>query len=226
MEPEEVDKVLAAFGVTLPASDVAHSVDDAVEIADRIGGPVVLKVISESALHKSDVGGVVLNVEGAEAVTDAFAQVTAAVAENDGVLIQEFVGEGHEVLIGMTEDPNFGPLIVYGLGGVYVELLKDVAFRLNPLTHVDAHEMVRQIKGAGLLDGYRNMPLGDVAAVEDTILRVSALVSAIAEISEMDLNPVKVLEPGNGVRAVDARIRIKPLDPLTETELRDLPAVV
>ncbi len=226
LEPDEVDTVLAAFGVPLPQSSVAKTSEEAVAIAARFGGSVVLKVISESALHKSDVGGVVLDIEGAEAVAAGFAQVTAAVADHEGVLVQEFVGGGHEVLVGMTEDPNFGPLIVFGLGGIYVELLKDVAFKLHPLTHVDAREMVRQIKGSRLLDGYRNLPPGDVAAVEDTLLRVSALVSVLPEITEMDLNPVKVLEPGKGVRAVDARIRIAPVDPRIESELRDLPAVM
>ncbi|MEX2655863.1 MAG: bifunctional GNAT family N-acetyltransferase/acetate--CoA ligase family protein [Acidimicrobiia bacterium] len=226
LEPGETESVLAAFGITLPKSGVATSVEEAVRVAEEIGGRVVLKVISESALHKSDVGGVVLDIEGEEAVRDGFASVTAAVAEHDGVLVQEMIGAGHEVLIGVTEDPNFGPLVVYGLGGVYVELLKDVAFRLNPLTDVDAREMVREIKGAKLLDGYRGFPPGDVDAVIDTILRISAMAAAIPEISELDLNPVMVLEPGDGVRVVDARIRVKPVRLGWFPSIDDLPAVV
>jgi acyl-CoA synthetase (NDP forming) len=115
---------------------------------------------------------------------------------------------------------------VYGLGGVYVELLQDVAFRLTPLTDVDAREIVREIKGARLLDGYRGFPPGDVDAVVDTILRISALASAIPEITEMDLNPVMVLEPGSGVRVVDARIRVKPVRQGWFPSIDDLPAVV
>ena len=226
LEPDEVDSMLAAFGVALPHSESAQTAEDAVAAASRIGGPVVVKVVSQSALHKSDVGGVVLGVEGADEVAAAFARVTSAVPDNQGVIVQEFVSGGHEALVGVAEDPSFGPLIVFGLGGIYVELLRDVAFKLHPLTHVDAHEMVRQIRGSALLDGYRNLPPGDIAAVEDTLLRVSSMVTAVPEIAEMDLNPLKVLEPGQGVRAVDARIRVAPVDPRVESELRDLPAVI
>jgi acyl-CoA synthetase (NDP forming) len=226
LEPGETETVLAAFGITLPKSATAATPDDAVRVASDIGGAVVLKVISETALHKSDVGGVLLNIEGEDAVRAGFDSVTSAVPEHDGVLVQEMIPGGHEVLIGVTEDPNFGPLVVYGLGGVYVELLKDVAFRLNPLTDVDASEMVREIKGAKLLDGYRGFPAGDVEAVEHTILRISAMAAAIPEITEMDLNPVMVLEPGEGVRVVDARIRVKPVRQGWFPSLDDLPAVV
>jgi acetyl coenzyme A synthetase (ADP forming)-like protein len=226
LEPDEVDAVLGAFGIALPATQTATTADEAVAAARALGGPVALKVISESALHKSDVGGVLLDVEGDEAVREGFAAVTAAVDEHEGVVVQEMVAGGHEIIIGMTEDPNFGPMLVYGLGGVYVELLKDVAFRLNPLTDVDAAEMIEEIKGADLLKGYRNMPLGDRVAVKETLLRVSAMVTALPEIIDMDLNPVKVLEPGNGVRAVDARIKVRLTQPGWSPELLDLPAVV
>ena len=226
LESSDVDAVLGAFGITLPATEIATTADEAVAAARRIGGRVALKVVSPSALHKSDVGGVLLNVSGDDTIRRGFEQVTAAVDDYDGVLVQEMVDGGHEILIGMTEDPNFGPLLVYGLGGVYVELLKDVAFRLNPLTDVDASEMINEIKGAALLEGYRNMPLGDLEAVKETLLRVSAMVAHIPEITEMDLNPVKVLEPGHGVRAVDARIKVTPTREGWSPELIDLPAVV
>lgn len=226
LEPEETERVLAAFGLSLPQTFVASTPDEAVAAAERIGGPVVLKVISASALHKSDVGGVLLDLDGETAVREGFASVTAAVDDNDGVLVQEMIRGGHEVLIGVTEDPNFGPLIVYGLGGVYVELLKDVAFRLNPLTDVDAKEMITEIKGARLLEGYRGFPAGDTDAVVDTLLRVSAMASAFPEVAEMDLNPVMVLEPGNGVRVVDARIKVKPVRQGWFPAIDDLPAVV
>jgi acyl-CoA synthetase (NDP forming) len=132
---------------------------------------------------------------------------------------------GHEVLIGMTEDPTFGPLLVFGMGGVLVELLGDVALRLHPLTDQDARSMILSLRTSRLLLGYRNLPEGDVAALEEAILRVSALVGVLPEIVEMDLNPVKVLTPGNGVKVVDARIRVR-RPPLTrQPELADLPAV-
>jgi acetate---CoA ligase (ADP-forming) len=226
LEPAEVDQVVGSFGIRLPRSGLAGSPDEAVAIAADIGGRVVLKVVSESALHKSDVGGVLLNLGTEDEIRAGFDRVTAAVSTHDGVLVQEMVVGGHEVLIGVTEDPNFGPLIVYGLGGIYVELLKDVAFRLNPLTDVDAKEIVREIKGARLLDGYRGLPLGDVDAVVETLLRVSAMVTALPEIAEMDMNPVMVLEPGDGVRVVDARIRVRPVRKGWFPSLDDLPAVV
>jgi len=225
LEPDEVSEIVSAFGLSVPVTLVAADVDEAVARSAEISGPVVLKVISDSALHKSDVGGVALNVSGEEAVRDAFQQVTGAVPDATGVVVQSFVSEGHEVLIGSTEDPNFGSLVGFGLGGVTVELLGDVAFRIHPLTDVDAAEMVRAIRGFPMLEGYRNMPVGDVAAVEEALLRVSAMLTVLPEISEMDLNPVKVLGPGDGVVVVDARMRVEPLDPDERPELADLPSV-
>jgi acyl-CoA synthetase (NDP forming) len=212
LDPDEVEAVLGSYGLAMPKSVVAASVDQAVTAADAMAGPVVLKVISESALHKSDVGGVVLNIEGAAAIRGGYAAVTSAVPDPQGVLIQEYVEGGHEVLIGMTEDPNFGPLIVFGLGGVFVELIGDVAFRIHPLTDLDAVEMIGEVKSAQLLAGYRGGAAGDVAAVQDALLRISALVADLPEIVEMDLNPVKVAEPGNGLSVVDARIKVRPVE--------------
>ncbi len=224
LEPDEVTDLLEAFGITVPVTVTVASEDEAVAAADRLGR-VVLKVVSPSALHKSDVGGVVLDISGEEAVRRAYRQVTGAVPDPEGVLVQSFVPEGHEVLIGSTEDPTFGSLVVFGLGGITVELLGDVAFRIHPLTGVDAAEMVRSVRGFPLLEGYRNLPVGDVDALEQTLLRVSAMVSALPEVTEMDLNPVKVLGPGEGVVVVDARIRLEPVRPAERPELADLPSV-
>ena len=225
LDPEVVDVILDTVGLRVPRSSVVGSAQEAVRVAGEFGGPVVLKVVSESALHKSDVGGVVLDVEGEVRIEDAYKKVTHAVKDFDGVLVQEFVDGGHEVLIGMTQDPNFGPLVVFGLGGIYVELLQDVAFRIHPLTDVDAAEMIKEIKGAKLLDGYRNQPRGDVAALEDALLKVSGLISAVPELWEMDLNPVKVLEPGGGVVVVDARMKIRRVEARKHPRMRDLPGV-
>ncbi len=225
LEPAEARDVLAAFGIGLPLEEVAQTADEAVEIAGTIGGPVAVKVLSPSALHKSDVGGVLLGVEGDDAVREAFQRVSSAVEDPEGVLIQQMVAGGHEVLIGMTEDPSFGPLLAFGLGGVYVELLKDVAFRPVPLTDLEASTMVKEVKGYRLLEGYRGMPAGDVHAVEEALLRVSALIDAVPELTEMDLNPVKVLEPGSGVQVVDARLRVKPIERGWAPELVDIPSV-
>jgi acetyltransferase len=220
-----VDLCIRSAGLRTPITRVTTSVDEAVAVAGDVGGPVVLKVISASALHKSDVGGVILGVEGTDQVTDAYTRVRAVVDDAEGVLVQEFVAGGHEVLIGMAQDPNFGPLVVFGLGGVYVELLEDVAFRIHPLTDVDASEMIRETKGYRLLEGYRGRPRGDIQALEKSLLRVSGLITAIPELVEMDLNPVKVLPPGEGVCVVDARIRLQPLPPRLRPTMRDLPGV-
>jgi acyl-CoA synthetase (NDP forming) len=172
------------------------------------------------------VGGVLLDVEGEGAVRAGFDHLMSVVGDPEGVLVQEMVAGGHEVLIGVTEDPSFGPLLVFGLGGVYVELLKDVAVRIAPITDRDAAEMVGEIKTARLLQGrYRNFPPGDLDALQEALLRVSALVEAVPELVEMDMNPVKVLLPGEGVRVVDARIKVRPLKPGWSPELLDIPGL-
>ncbi len=212
LDPDSVDTLLEAYGIAIPRSQVVANIDAAVAFGEELGGPIVLKVISPSAVHKSDVGGVALDVSGPSAIEAAYAQVTGAVPDPEGVLVQEFVSGGHEILIGMVEDPTFGPLIVFGLGGVFVELIGDVAFRIHPLTDLVASEMIQDVKSARLLEGYRGGEPGDIDAVIDTLLRVSALIEDVPEIIEMDLNPVKVGTPGSGVRIVDARIKVRPTD--------------
>jgi acyl-CoA synthetase (NDP forming) len=209
LDAEAVEAVLDSYRLSMPVSGVARSEEEAVAIAESVDGTVVLKVISPSALHKSDVGGVVVGVRGVEEVGAAYRQVTEAVPDAEGALVQEYVSGDHEILIGMIEDPNFGPLVVFGLGGVYVELIGDVAFRINPLTDVDAAEMIQDVKSAPLLEGYRGAEPGDVPAVEQALLRVSAMIEDLPEIVEMDLNPVKVGAPGAGLSVVDARIRVR-----------------
>jgi|FLYL01.1.fsa_nt_gi acetyl coenzyme A synthetase (ADP forming)-like protein len=223
LTPSETDRLLSAFRIPVAVSIVVTSAKEAAEAQRKLGRPVAVKVVSEEAVHKSDVGGVVLNVASPEAAADAYRRVTSVVEGETRALVQEMVGGGHEVLVGVAEDPTFGPLVVFGLGGVYVELLGDISFRLHPLTDVDAEEMISGIKGARLLEGYRGQPPGDRRALRDLLLRVSALVSAIPEISEMDLNPVKVLP--EGVVVVDARIRVRPVPEGWSPELVDLPGV-
>lgn len=210
LDPDSVDTILESYGLTIPKARVVPTVEEAIAFWDEVGGSIVLKVISPSAVHKSDVGGVALDVSGARDITAAYDQVTGAVPDPEGVLVQEFVPGGHEVLIGMVEDPTFGPLIVFGLGGVFVELIGDVAFRIHPLTDVDAAEMISEVKSARLLEGYRGGEPGDIDAVVETLSRVSTLIEDLPEIFEMDLNPVKVGTPGRGVRIVDARIKVRP----------------
>jgi acetyl coenzyme A synthetase (ADP forming)-like protein len=225
LDPRAVDALLEAAGFPRPRSAMVATVEEAVAAASDIGRAVVLKVVSEAALHKSDVGGVALDVTGEEAIRSAYGRVTSAVSDYDGVLVQEYLPGGHEVLVGMTQDPNFGPLVVFGLGGIYVELLGDVAFRIHPIDDVGVDEMIREVKGFRLLEGYRNQPPGDLDALKETLLRVSGLISAVPELVEMDMNPVKVGEPGLGVSVVDARMRLEPVEPRSQPAMRDLPGV-
>ena len=224
LDPEVVDAILVAYGLAIPKTAVVDTVQEATRFAAEVGGPVVLKVISPSAVHKSDVGGVVLDVTGDADVAAAYEKVTHAVPDPEGVLVQEFVAGGHEILIGMVEDPNFGPLIVFGLGGVFVELIGDVAFRIHPLTDIDAREMIADVKSARLLEGYRGGEPGDIDGVVDALLRISALIEDLPEVFEMDLNPVKVGKPGSGVVVVDARIKVRPAHGSWIPSRTDLPS--
>lgn len=225
LSPDEVNACLQAAGIRTPRTTVATDVTAAQAAARDIGGTVVLKVISESALHKADVGGVVLGLEGDNEVEAGYETVTDSVDDVEGVVVQEYIEGGHEVLIGMVTDPNFGPLVGVGLGGFLVELVKDVSLRIHPITDVDAREMIRETKAMKLLEGYRNQPRGDVEALEDTLQRVSGLIHEAPELVEMDLNPVMVLEPGEGVCVVDARMRVEPIDASRSPTVRDLPGV-
>jgi acyl-CoA synthetase (NDP forming) len=174
-------------------------------------------------VHKTEIGGVRLNLNDAAAVRQAFAEIRDRLTRDgrldamEGVLVQPMVSGGTEVLVGVTQDPVFGPLVAFGLGGIHVEILGDVCFRVTPLTDHDAREMVRGIRGASLFQGYRGHPPADLAALEDVLLRVSQLVEGVPEICELDLNPVFALPPGQGCRIVDARIRVQPIPemPLT-----------
>jgi len=224
LDPDVVDAILVAYGLSIPQTAVVDTVQEATRFAAEVGGPVVLKVISPSAVHKSDVGGVVLDVTGDVDVAAAYEKVTHAVPDPEGVLVQEFVAGGHEILIGMVEDPNFGPLIVFGLGGVFVELIGDVAFRIHPLTDIDAREMIADVKSARLLEGYRGGEPGDIEGVVDALLRISALIEDLPEVFEMDLNPVKVGKPGSGVVVVDARIKVRPAHGSWIPSRTDLPS--
>jgi acetyl coenzyme A synthetase (ADP forming)-like protein len=219
---DDVERVLNAFGLRTAAGRVVASADEAVAFAAEIGGPVALKTEAPSLLHKSDAGGVLLDVRGADAVREAFTKATAVAEDSIGALVQEYV-RGHEVLIGMTEDPTFGPLIGFGLGGVYVELLRDVAFRIHPLTDLDVGTMIADVRSSPLLYGFRGSPPADVEALKEAILRLSSLVEHFPEIAELDLNPVMVLPAGGGIRVVDARIRVRPSHGVWIPSRKDIP---
>ncbi len=207
LAPDRVARLLGAAGLALPSFRIAPTPEAAAEAAVAVGFPVAVKVVSTAIVHKSDVGGVALALADAAAVRSACERM-AGLEGVSGYLVQRMVPGGIEVMVGVTVDPTFGPLVGFGLGGTTVEVLRDVAFRLTPLTDVDAAEQVRAIRGFPLLDGYRGAPPADVAAVEDLLLRTAWLTGVAPEIAEMDLNPVRVFPRGNGLAIVDARIAI------------------
>jgi acetyltransferase len=208
----EARDVLAAYGMALPRSELAQSPGQAATLAEQIGFPVVMKISSPDILHKSDIGGVRLGIADAAAAHDAYevidyrARAYSRDATIWGVLVQEQVRRGREVLVGVSRDPQFGPLIGVGLGGIYVEVLQDVAFRLAPLTRQDVREQIRSIRTYPLLRGVRGEPPADLAALEDIVLRVAQLVEEFPEIVEMDINPLMLYPDGEGAMVVDARI--------------------
>jgi acyl-CoA synthetase (NDP forming) len=216
---DEALTVLKSLGLPLVPGELARDADAAVAAAERLGYPVAVKLASRTVVHKTEVGGVHLNLSDADAVRRAFAMIQARLAEHgeaasmDGVLVQKMAPKGIEVVVGVTHDPLFGPVVAFGLGGVMVELLKDVTFRVTPLTDRDAAEMVRSIRGHKLLEGFRGAAPGDLPALEDLLLRIAKLAEEVPEVSELDLNPVFVLPPGHGCAIADARLMARPTPP-------------
>jgi acetyltransferase len=210
----EARAVLAAYGIPLPKSELARTADEAVAAAETIGYPVVMKVASPDILHKTDIGGIKLNIGSAGDVRDAFDLLTyrgrryMPDATIWGCQVQQMVKGGREVIIGMNRDPQFGPLLMFGLGGIYVEALKDVTFRVAPVDRREATEMLGEIRSYNLLRGVRGEKQADLAAIADTIVRISQLVSDFPEIVELDINPLMVFEAGRGVVGIDMRLAL------------------
>ncbi len=206
----ESKQILDEAGIPTTSARLATSAAEAVKAAKKLGYPVVLKIVSPDVTHKSDVGGVRLGLESPEAVTAAFAEISEAVKQHEpnarieGVAVQKMARPGIEVIVGMSKDPQFGPVLMFGLGGVLVEVLKDVSFRIVPLETRDARQMVREVKGFPALQGFRGQEPADLEALEKLLLKVSAFVDAHPEIEELDLNPVFAYK--DGALAVDARI--------------------
>lgn len=210
--PRDVALILRAAGVELAAAEQVAPAE-AVSVAEQLGYPLVAKAVAPSIVHKSDVGGVIMGLDSAEdvavAVDTLVDRMRTRKVQLDGILLQREVRGGIEALVGVTTDPTFGPLVVCGLGGVNVELTRDVSFRLTPVTDADATEMLDALRSKPLLDGYRGLPPADRPALIDVIRRISALVEIVPELRELDLNPVKVLAPGKGCVVVDARMRLE-----------------
>ncbi|HLB22594.1 MAG TPA: acetate--CoA ligase family protein [Dehalococcoidia bacterium] len=206
----EAKQVLEQAGVPVSPARLATTKEDAVKMASELGYPIVLKIVSPQITHKSDVGGVALGLSSAEEVGAAFERVVANAkkaspkATIDGVAVQRMERQGTEVIVGMTTDPQFGPVMMFGLGGIMVEILKDVAFRVVPINERDARQMIHEIKGYPVLEGFRGHDPADVAKLQELLLKVSTFIEANPEVAELDLNPVFAYK--DGAIAVDARI--------------------
>jgi acetyltransferase len=208
----EARTILEAYRIPVPAAKLCKTAEEAVAFADEIGYPVVMKIASPDILHKTDIGGVRLNVRTAVDVRDSFDLITFRAtrympdAEIWGCLVQQQVHGGREVIIGMNRDPQFGPLVMFGLGGIYVEALKDVTFRIAPFSRQDAMEMMREMRSYNLLRGVRGEARSDLTAIADTLLKVSQLVVDFPDIVELDINPLIVFEEGKGAMGIDMRL--------------------
>ena len=207
-------EILRAYDFNVPLGEVAGSVETAIEVADRIGYPVAMKIVSPDIIHKSDIGGVKLNLVSTEAVRDAFDLMMLRIknkmpeARLDGVYIEKMCKRGREVILGMTRDRQFGPMLMFGLGGIFVEVMKDVTFHIAPITADEAMQMLEGTKSYSLLKGVRGQASVDLHAIAESLQRISQLVTDFPEIVEMDINPFMVGEVGSESIAADARITL------------------
>ena len=206
----EAKELLATAGINVAPTKLATSKQEAASIAKTLGFPVVLKIVSPDVLHKSDAGGVKLNLNSEAEVGNAFDAIMTSIkaklpsAKILGIAVQKMARPGTEVIIGMSKDPQFGPVLMFGLGGIFVEIMKDVSFRIVPLTKRDADEMIHEIKGFPVLTGYRGQEVASLAHLQDMLLKVSEFAEKNPEVKEIDLNPVLAYK--DGAIAVDARV--------------------
>jgi len=209
---EEGQEILRAYGFPLPSSKLAKTKKEAVSAAKKIGFPVVLKIASPQIIHKSDAGGVKVNLQNAKDVETAFDTIVKNAkkynkrADIKGVLVVEMVKGGKEMIIGSKLEPGMGPVVMLGMGGIYVEVLKDVTFKLAPMTNIEADDMISSIKTKKILEGVRGEKPSDVKKLSECIQRLSQLVSDFNEIKELDMNPVLVMEKNKGCKVLDVRI--------------------
>jgi acetyltransferase len=207
--------ILRAYDFTVPPGGATATVHDAMAMAESVGYPVAMKIMSPDILHKSDVGGVRLNLDSSEALRDAFDLMMLRIRQRtpnariDGVYIEKMCKRGREVILGMTRDPQFGPMLMFGLGGIFVEVMKDVTFHIAPITEQEAMQMLASTRSFALLKGVRGQASVDVSAVATSLQRISQLVTDFPQIVEMDINPFIVGTVGNESLAADARITLK-----------------
>jgi acyl-CoA synthetase (NDP forming) len=206
----EAKTICMEYNIPVTKFELAKNEREAVEFAEKIGYPVVLKIVSPDIIHKSDAGGVMVNLKSKVEVRNAYRQILEnakkykATAKIVGVLVQEMAPQSTEIIVGAIKDPQFGQTLMFGLGGIFVELFKDVTFRVAPITQEDAREMVTEVKAYPVLKGYRNSPPADIDAIINILLNTSRLIMDNPEIKELDLNPIMAY--GNGAKTVDARI--------------------
>ena len=206
----ESKELLSKWGIPVVETRLTRSKKEAISVSKKMGFPVVLKISSPDIVHKSDAGGVKLGLANATQVGKAYTEITSSIknqypqAQIQGVSVQKMAPDGTEVIIGMSKDPQFGPVLMFGLGGVLVEVLKDVSFRITPVTTRDASEMIKEIKGYPILQGYRGKEPANITALEELIVKVSEFVEQNPQIKELDLNPVFAYK--DKAVAVDARI--------------------
>ena len=205
----ESKNLLKEIGIPIPEQELAITKEETIAIAKKIGFPVVLKLMAEDVIHKSDTGAVKLNINNEVEIANAYDELMKIPSQSEkSISVQKMADEPiTELIIGMTTDAQFGPALMFGIGGILVELLEDVSFRIAPITEYDAREQIHEIKGFPILDGYRGKPKADIDAIVKTLLKISDFVIKHEEINEMDLNPVFIYE--NGLVCVDARIILK-----------------
>ena len=205
----ESKKLLQEIGISVPVQKLTTSKEETISAAEEIGFPIVMKLMAEDVVHKSDTGAVKLNLKTIEDVTKAYDDLMKIPSQKEKqISVQKMADEPiTELIIGMTTDPQFGPALMFGIGGILVELLEDVSFRIAPITEYDAKEMITEIKGFPILDGYRGKPKADIDAIVEVLMKISDLVTKYEEINEMDLNPVFIYD--KGLICVDARIILK-----------------
>jgi len=207
---DKAKEILKEHGIPVPKEELAENEEKAIEIAKKIGFPVALKLISPDILHRSDAKAIMLNLKSEEELRKGFKEIIKNAKNFDpyarihGVLVQEMLPQGREVIVGLIKDPQFGHVVMFGLGGIFVEILKDVAFRVTPIDKKEALKMMKEIKGYKILEGVRGISPSDINAIADVIVKVSELGVKMPEIKELDINPLFAYE--KGAVAVDCRI--------------------
>ena len=206
----EAKEILKKAGIPVVETKLTRSKEEAIAVSTKMGFPVVMKIVSPDVIHKSDSGGVKLGLKSTTEVGEAYTEIENSIKKHfpqarfDGVSVQTMARPGLEVIIGMTRDPQFGPVLMFGMGGILVEVLKDVSFRIVPVTGRDAEDMIKEIKGYPLLEGFRGQEPADIKYLEELIVQISDFIEKTPEVKELDLNPIFAYK--DGAIAVDARI--------------------